>query len=65
MQQVGTAGTTSNFVRVDALHTEIGITYISPANDPGLKAWQTGNWVVRLNNTDTDGSITWDGTCIS
>ncbi len=64
MQQVGTAGTASNFVRVDAQHAQIGVTYISPINDPGLKNWQSGNWVVRLDDTVVDGSITWDGTCI-
>lgn len=62
MQQGGTAGTLNNFMSVD-VGTEIGVSNISPLNDPGLN-WQAGNWVVRLDNSNTDFSITWDGTCI-
>jgi hypothetical protein len=63
MQQGGTAGTLSNFMSVD-VGTEIGVSNISPLNDPGLTNWQAGNWVVRLDNSNADFSITWDGTCI-
>ena len=57
---------TDELIRITLLGKQIGVTYISPVNDPGLTSWQAGNWVVRLNvdPADTDASIKWDGTCI-
>src|SRR5712691_67875 len=66
MQQGGTAGTVSQFISNHTTEADIDISYVSPADDPGLKSWQAGNWVVRLDvdPTNTDGTLTWDGTCI-
>jgi hypothetical protein len=66
MRQGGASGTAENLITINQSATQVGVTYISPVNDPGFTSWQAGNWVVRFNvdPADTDPSIKWDGTCI-
>ncbi|HYL14995.1 MAG TPA: hypothetical protein VEV41_18280 [Terriglobales bacterium] len=65
MQQGGTPGAAHSY-GPNTGTKGIVASFISPPGDPNLVNWNSGNWVMRLNDTGGGGigSLTWTGTCI-